>query len=88
MPKAYAETGSPERGFKYQRAGGGKPTPADLSRIGALKIPPAWKGVCINSTNGALQAVGRDAAERWQYLYHNSYVRKREKKTFQRLVRC
>jgi len=85
--KGIRRTGSPERGFKYQRAGRGKPTRADLSRIDDLKIPPAWKGVCINSTaNGAVQAVGKDAAERWQYIYHDSHVRKREKKKFQRLA--
>lgn len=85
--KGIRRTGSPERGFKYQRAGGGKPTHSELSRIGDLKIPPAWKGVCINSTaNGTVQAVGKDAAKRWQYIYHDSHVRKREKKKFQRLA--
>ncbi len=32
-----------------------------------------------------MQAVGKDAAGRWQYIYHDSHVRHRERKKFQRL---
>src|SRR6267378_690752 len=35
---------------------------------------------------GAVQAVGKDAAGRWQYIYHENRVRHRERKKFQRLV--
>jgi DNA topoisomerase I len=80
-------TGSPERGFRYLRAGGEKLSRADRSRIDDLKIPPAWKDVCINSSAaGAVQAMGTDAAGRRQYLYHESHVRQRERKKFQRLI--
>jgi DNA topoisomerase-1 len=34
-----------------------------------------------------VQAVGRDAAGRWQYVYHDDHVRQRERKKFQRLIR-
>jgi DNA topoisomerase-1 len=79
--------GSPARGFSYIDAAGRKVKSADLSRIEAMKIPPAWTDVCINSAaSGAVQAVGKDAAGRWQYLYHESQVRHRERKKFQRLI--
>jgi DNA topoisomerase-1 len=46
--------------------------PADLKRIRALAIPPAWKDVWICSDpKGHLQATGRDARGRkelFQYL--------------------
>jgi DNA topoisomerase-1 len=58
-----------------------------LTRIEALKIPPAWKDVCISSSAAAaIQAVGKDAAGRWQYLYHDRHVRQRERNKFQRLI--
>lgn len=79
--------GTPGRGFRYRLATGGKPSRADLERIEALKIPPAWKEVAINAKpNGKLQAVGKDAAGRWQYLYHESHTRAQEVKKFMRLV--
>jgi DNA topoisomerase I len=80
-------TGSPARGFRYLNADGRRVKGADLSRIEDLKIPPAWTDVCINSAAaGAVQAVGKDAAGRWQYLYHDKHVRHRERKKFQRLI--
>lgn len=79
--------GSPTRGFRYVNAAGGKVTRADADRIETLKIPPAWIDVCINaSASGTVQAVGRDGAGRWQYLYHDKHVRQRERKKFQRLI--
>lgn len=79
--------GTPERGFRYQRVDGGKVTSQDLARIRALRIPPAWTEVAINSAaSGRVQVVGKDAAGRWQYLYHDSHVRQREQKKFIRLI--
>ncbi|HUR21199.1 MAG TPA: hypothetical protein VMZ90_10350, partial [Vicinamibacterales bacterium] len=79
--------GSPQRGFRYRRAGG-KVSAADLTRIRQLKIPPAWKSVAINATaGGKVQAVGKDVAGRWQYLYHESHNRAREIKKFKRLMK-
>ena len=79
--------GSLKNGFRYRRVGG-KVTAADLHRIRHLRIPPAWKAVAINpAPGGRLQAVGKDAAGRWQYLYHQSHIRAQEIKKFKRLIK-
>ncbi|CAN5824953.1 DNA topoisomerase IB [soil metagenome] len=81
-------TGTPQRGFRYQRADGGKVSAADLQRIRELGIPPAWADVAINAApGGRLQAIGKDVAGRWQYLYHESHTRSQELKKFQRLIK-
>lgn len=80
--------GSPQRGFRYQRSDRKKISRADRERIENLKIPPAWTDVYINSAaGGAVQALGKDAAGRWQYLYHDRHVRTREKQKLIRLVK-
>jgi DNA topoisomerase I len=79
---------SPQRGFRYKHADGRKVAATDLKRIDALRIPPAWTNVAINPTaGGAIQAIGQDAAGRWQYLYHENQVRRRERKKFERLLK-
>src|SRR5207248_7783990 len=46
----------------------------ELERIRALAIPPAWTDVWIcPSSNGHLQATGRDARGRKQYRYHSKW---------------
>jgi DNA topoisomerase-1 len=61
-------------------------TKTDLDRIRDLKIPPAWTDVAINpAAKGRLQAVGKDAAGRWQYLYHADHTRLQEVRKFKRL---
>lgn len=73
--------------FRYVGADGWPVSRADLSRIEALKIPPAWTEVAINrAAGGMLQAVGKDAAGRSQYLYHEQHVKKREQKKLERLL--
>jgi len=86
--RGITRSGSPKKGFRYQTAGGKKPSRADLDRINNLRIPPAWTDVCINANaGGAVQAVGKDAAGRWQYLYHETHVRRSERKKFQRVIK-
>ncbi|HEY6118837.1 MAG TPA: hypothetical protein VIV66_02700 [Pyrinomonadaceae bacterium] len=83
-----ARLGSPKKGFRYKRADGKKLTLADRQRIYELKIPPAWTDVAINSAaGGRLQVVGKDAAGRWQYLYHANHVKQQESRKFKRLIR-
>lgn len=79
--------GSPKKGFHYETADGKRVKNGELERIRALRIPPAWTDVRINpSPKGKLQAVGKDAAGRWQYRYHPAFTAKQEKKKYERLV--
>jgi DNA topoisomerase I len=79
--------GTPKRGFRY-KSQNGRLTQADLQRIYELKIPPAWTDVAINpAATGKLQAVGKDTAGRWQYLYHESHRRTQELRKFRRLTK-
>jgi DNA topoisomerase-1 len=79
--------GTPKRGFRYQSQNG-RLTKADLERIQKLRIPPAWVDVAINpAAKGRMQAVGRDAAGRWQYLYHEDHTRIQELRKFKRIAK-
>lgn len=81
-------SGSPARGFRYKPADGAKVTQKDLARIRRLKIPPAWTDVAINlAETGRVQVVGKDAAGRWQYLYHENHIRLRERRKYLRLIK-
>jgi DNA topoisomerase-1 len=80
--------GTMKQGFTYEKADGSRTKKDDLQRIKALKIPPAWKEVFINaSPRGSLQAIGKDAAGRWQYLYHENHRKRQEQKKFERLMK-
>ncbi len=58
-----------------------------LSRIEALRIPPAWQSVWIcPSAKGHLQATGRDAKGRKQYLYHAEWRKLREAKKYTHMI--
>jgi DNA topoisomerase-1 len=53
---------------------GRSPSRADLDRIRALAIPPAWTDVWIAADpDSHLQATGRDARHRKQYRYHPAF---------------
>jgi len=61
--------------------------PETLSRIRALTIPPAWRNVWICPTSqGHLQAVGRDARNRKQYRYHWRWREVRDSTKFERML--
>ncbi|MGE0520394.1 MAG: DNA topoisomerase IB [Candidatus Binatia bacterium] len=80
--------GEASRGFRYTLASGGRVPRTDLERIQALRLPPAWRDAAISpSPHARVQAVGRDAAGRWQYVYHPAYVRARERRKHERLLR-
>lgn len=79
--------GTPKRGFRYKPASG-RLTKADLDRITELKIPPAWTDVFINpAATGMVQAIGKDGAGRWQYLYHQNHTRAQELRKFRRITK-
>ena len=79
--------GTPKRGFRYQPTNG-RLTKTDLDRITDLKIPPAWTDVFINpAANGRVQAIGKDTAGRWQYLYHQNHTRAQELRKFRRITK-
>ena len=80
--------GTAKRGFRFRTAEGRPPTATDRERIRSLVLPPAWTEVVIASSAAAtLQAVGRDAAGRWQYRYSDAHVRRRETEKFRRIVK-
>jgi DNA topoisomerase-1 len=79
--------GSAKRGFRYVRADGKAASKEDRERIDAMRLPPAWSQVAIApSPTARLQAVGMDAAGRWQYRYHATHTRRQEDEKFQRIV--
>jgi DNA topoisomerase I len=61
--------------------------PALLKRIAALAIPPAWTDVWICAkANGHIQATGRDARGRKQYIYHPEWRDVRDQNKYERLI--
>ncbi|EYF00969.1 Hypothetical protein CAP_8837 [Chondromyces apiculatus DSM 436] len=76
------------KGFYYLGVGG-KPVkdPAEMARIQALGIPPAWTEVWICPfKDGHLQATGRDARGRKQYRYHARFREVRDETKYHRLL--
>src|SRR5471030_1097724 len=74
------------RRFRYVRPDGRKVPPAELVRIKALVIPPAWTDVWIcPNPRGHLQATGRDARGRKQYRYHTRFRKMRDEAKYSKL---
>lgn len=58
-----------------------------LERISSLRIPPAWTEVWICPIpNGHIQATGRDARGRKQYVYHPRWHEVRDATKFGRMI--
>ncbi|HEX3703156.1 MAG TPA: hypothetical protein VHU82_07495 [Vicinamibacterales bacterium] len=76
------------RRFRYLDADGRRLTnAAELQRIRALAIPPAWRGVWICPLPlGHIQATGRDARGRKQYRYHARWREVRDEVKYGRLI--
>ncbi len=76
------------KGWSYRDEHGRPITdPAIRARIAALAIPPAWTEVWIcPDPRGHLQAVGRDAAGRRQYRYHDAWRQRRDGEKFDRML--
>ena len=75
------------RGHRYLDVDGSPLGPAEVARVKALVIPPAWRDVWISPyPNAHLQAVGTDEAGRRQYLYHPAWRAKRDEAKFDRVI--
>src|SRR5437870_1526594 len=58
-----------------------------LLRLKRLAIPPAWTSVWIcPAANGHIQATGRDARRRKQYLYHERWRAVRDDNKYDRMI--
>ncbi|MDP9186203.1 MAG: DNA topoisomerase IB [Verrucomicrobiota bacterium] len=58
-----------------------------LLRIKRLAIPPAWTDVWVSpSPNGHIQATGRDARGRKQYVYHERWREVRDENKYDRII--
>lgn len=75
------------KGFQYQAGRRKVVDPATLRRIRQLAIPPMWDEVQIATRpNCHIQAVGRDAKGRKQYIYHEQWHLAQQQKKFERLA--
>lgn len=76
------------KGFYYVSTDGERITSqAELKRIKALAIPPAWRDVWICPlAHGHLQATGWDAKGRKQYRYHPHWREVRSQAKFNRMI--
>src|SRR6478609_4942320 len=75
------------KGFRYIGPAGEPIRDADMRRIKALAIPPAWTDVWICPIpNGHLQATGRDARGRKQYRYHPRWRAVRDEVKYGKLI--
>ena len=92
---AYVNDGDPgltrratKAGFSYVDAQGRRITdPAQLARIAALAIPPAWTQVWICADAcGHIQATGRDQKGRKQYRYHPDWRAARDEAKYDRMI--
>jgi DNA topoisomerase-1 len=74
-------------GFGYRDSAGRALPAAEVDRIRALAIPPAWRDVWIcPDPRGHLQAVGVDAAGRRQYRYHDVWRAQRDAAKFDHVL--
>ena len=76
------------RGWSFRGPDGGViHDPVIRQRLDDLAIPPAWTDVWINpDPRGHIQATGRDARGRKQYLYHPRWRDVRDATKFDRMV--
>ncbi len=79
--------GSKTRGFRYVGpTGRAVADKAQLDRMDALRIPPAWRDVHVSTDpRGAIQVWGFDARGRKQYKYHPRAVEKGELRKYYRV---
>lgn len=75
------------KGFVYRNEKGRRIGDRRIrERLDSLVIPPAWKDVWISpDPDGHVQATGRDAKGRKQYLYHPSWLEQQNRLKFETL---
>ena len=75
-------------GYSYRDLDGGAISDKDtLKRVRALAVPPAWTDVWICSRpTGHIQATGRDARGRKQYIYHADWREVRDRNKYERIL--
>lgn len=85
--RGFRRQGTSARGFRYRAPDGTPVNGAHARRIRHLAIPPGWTDVFVSpSPSSAVQAIGRDRAGRWQYLYSEAQTQRREQKKRERLL--
>jgi len=58
-----------------------------LKRLRGLVIPPMWQDVMVcRFDDGHIQAIGRDAKDRKQYIYHSVYEKQQQEAKFKKLL--
>jgi DNA topoisomerase I len=84
----WRRVGDKDTGFRYLRVSGEELMwEQALERIDRLAIPPAWTDVHIaTSSKRPLQAWGRDAAGRKQYIYSEAAVAARDRRKWDRVL--
>ena len=76
------------RGFAYYKGGRAIRDVGAIRRLASLAVPPAYVDVVYaDSPSAPLQAMGRDAAGRWQYRYHPDWLKVRERRKSRHLAR-
>jgi DNA topoisomerase-1 len=76
------------RGFSYLDPKGRSVDRRARTRITRLVIPPAWTEVWVcTDAKGHIQATGRDARGRKQYIYHPAWRRWRELSKFEHILK-
>ncbi|HUG39816.1 MAG TPA: hypothetical protein VMM12_04990 [Longimicrobiales bacterium] len=80
--------GAGDEGFRYVKVDGAELTwEAALARIERLAIPPGWTEVHVAPTSKRkIQAWGRDAAGRKQYIYSHEAVEARNRRKWERVL--
>lgn len=86
MPGLYRK-GKPGKFYYEDHNGQRIKDEAQLERIKALVLPPAWTEVWIAAKKNAyLQATGMDVAKRKQYRYHTKWTSRRSDLKYYRLL--
>lgn len=58
-----------------------------LKRLRGLVIPPMWQEVMVcRFDDGHIQAIGRDAKNRKQYIYHSAYEKQQQEAKFRKML--